>query len=493
MAANIGLQNILNAFSDPTNQQMDFANFWDLLLNAAFPTAEGTPHSNDQEFIIKVLRENVLGVVKDARRFNDTYMGHLLSESSLPALLSYILALRVGSNTVSREVSIFESELEPTVIQWLMQIVGFDPKVGSGTFTSGGTMANMTALAVARKVMEARSPASRKYRVLVSPFAHYSIPKACDLLGGPNHEIELIRIKPRKFRMSTDDLKEKIREAQSVYVPIMAIVAVAGETETGLIDPLDEIASIAKDFGDIWWMVDGAHGAPYRLSQASSKFRGMERAFAVTIDPHKALYTPYSNGAILFRRAEDHALIAENIYADYLEFEREKQRIGQNFRNGEGHLGQKRIEGSMGAGPILSTLAVKEIFGFAGLKTLFDYTLDRIVHLYNRLNASKYLAPIHKPELNLLCFTLRPDIRQQLGLLNNDEALRDFINVTRNHLDEGKIGTGGYFFSATNLLTDEGDYIWVWRACIMHPRTTDTIIDEAISRLEQIIKSAIRE
>lgn len=488
------LDNILSGFIDPANKEMDFENFWNLLLDAAFPERNGESPSEDQEFLIKVLRENILGSVKDARRFNATYMGHLLSEPSIPALLSYILALRVGSNTVSREVSIFETELEPSVMQWLMQIVGFDPNEASGTFTSGGTLANITALAVARKVMEARSPASRKYRVLVSPYAHYSIPKACDLLGGPNHDIELIRIKPHKFRMSTEDLIEKIQEAQSVYVPIMAIVAIAGETETGLIDPLDEIASIAKEFGNIWWMVDGAYGAPYRLSQASDKFKGMERAFAVTVDPHKALYTPYSNGAVLFRKAEDHALLAENIFADYLEFEREKERIGENFKKGEGHLGQKRIEGSMGAGPILSTLAVKETFGVTGLQTLFDSTLERIAYLYDRLkNQSRYLEPVHKPDLNVLCFTLKAHVRSQLGLMENDDALRDFINVTRNNLDNGKTGAGGYFFSATNLLTDEGDYIWVWRACIMNPRTTDELIHAAISRLEREIKSILRE
>lgn len=497
------IRRVLAAFIDPNNPNMSLAGFLEELTKMAV-----VGRGKHDRRVVKELKR-VLSDVRDSRLFNARYIGHMLTESSIPGLLGYMLAMRIGSNTVAREVSKTESELEPEAMRGLLEMVGFNPDQGSGTFTSGGSMANMTALLIARKLTEekiAKESGTRsignsnggekekpqKMLVLCSPFAHYSINKVCSVIGGPGKLVEQVQVASKGLRMSTEDLRLQIAKAKQEGVPVMAILAIAGETETGLVDPLEEIANIAEENG-INLIVDGAYGAPYRISRAGRKFKGMERAMAISIDPHKALYTPYSNGAVLFRNAQDHALLNVGVEAPYLGFPTTYEGLLENIQENKGSLGEKRIEGSMGAGPILSVIAVLRTLGRKGLATLYDLTLDRTEHLYKKIEESKYFDAVHKPDLNLLCFTLSSDVRRKLKI-TTDEAWLRFITDSRTKLDKNIIGKGGYFFSETVLPTDIKDKTMpVYRACILHPRTTNKIIDNAVNALETIIEKEVRE
>lgn len=488
------IERVLSAFIDPQNPKMSLNNFANHLTNMAVGKGTRRSHTLDDQNITQKMQQ-LSGQVSDARLFNETYIGHLLSESSIPGMLGSMLAMRIGSNTVSREVSLTESALEPEAIKGLLEIVGYDPEKGSGTFTSGGSMANMTALAVARKLTQAKIEKAGgtpgKMRVLTSSLAHYSVDKACDILGGPRGDIELIRVATEGLKMSPEDLEQKLQEAKKDNIPVMAVLAIAGETETGLIDPLDKIADLTEKY-DTNFIADGAYGAPYRLSREKNKFKGMERAMAITFDPHKALYTPYNNGAVLFRDARDHALLNVGVAADYLQFSSDYESVLNNLRRGQGNLGEKRIEGSMSAGPILSTIAVLRTMSKSDLGVLYDLLLDRTDHLAQQLKQSTYLETLHDPELDILCFTIKPEIQKQIGISETSE-LAEFIETSRNELDNAKKGKGGFFFSSTKLPTDQGDKVAVYRSVIMNPRTTDEIIDNAVSGLEAIIERKITE
>ncbi len=468
------IDKVLSAFIDPQNPEMGLDKFMENISTMAMGEVE--LNANDKAVFDALM--SVVGDVRDARLFNHTYIGHMLTEASIPGMLGYLLGIRTGSNTVAREVSIFESEVEPEAIRGLAEMVGYDPDRADGTFTSGGSMAMQTALMAARRRIENEiiPTVEHPYIVFGTQYTHYSVAKMCDIVAGPSKLVVKRNVDVENFKMNPDSLREELQKAKENGDPVMAIVAIGGETETGLVDPIYKIAEIAEEFG-VPMIVDGAYGAPYRLSRNSHLFLGMEKAFAITIDPHKALNTPYSNGAVLFKNGEDKYLG----YGD---------RAG--YLGNGANLGQKRIEGSMGAGPILSTLAVFRSLGTSGLETLYDMTLDRVEHLYQVIEKSSLLENLYQPELNLLCFTISGEAAARMGISTVD-GLSTVIDEIRKDLDEGIKGEGGYFFSATPLPLPDGTTIPVFRACIMNPRTTNYDLDKAVKGLEKKVRERFIE
>lgn len=464
------IDKVLSAFFDPNNPEIGLEKF---IENLAKLATSGIDLNENDMAILNALN-SVVGDVKDARLFNDTYIGHMLSEASIPGMLGYLIGIRTGSNTVAREVSIFESQIEPEAIKGIADIIGYDPEYADGTFTSGGSMAMQVALMSARRMMEKEGKrATKKHPFLVfgTRYTHYSVSKMVDIVGGPSHEIIKKDMNCESFVMDPQQLDFELRQAKKNRDQVMAVVAIGGETETGLVDPIADIIDVADHHG-VRVIVDGAYGAPYRISRKGDLLLGMERAFAVTIDPHKALYTPYSNGAVLFREGK------KDMYLGYVDRDGYLG-VGEN-------LGQKRIEGSMGAGPILSTVAVMRALGKEGLSTLYDLTLDRIDYLYNRIENSEVLVPMHKPDLNLLCFTLSANACDRLKIGDADN-LKKVMDEIKNELDKKIQGLGGYFFSTSPLPMPDGSTWPVFRACVMNPRTTDRTLNNAIAELEKMI------
>ncbi len=475
------------AFFDPENHDAELEQFYILLQNMADGDRGFVSRKNPQAM---QAIQRIFEHLKKAQRFDKFYLGHMLTEASIPAMLAYILAIRSGSNTVAREVSEVESALEPEAIGWLAELVGFDKKSASGTFTSGGSLANLTALWVARELASEKAERERlttterpnnEFVVIANPFIHYSITKAVRILAGPNGSISVLKAPSRNLQMDPAGLEAMIREITDSGKKIMAIVAIAGETETGIVDPLNAIADIAKKY-HIYLHVDAAYGFAYLMSTQKHLFKGIQRANSVTLDPHKTLNTPYEAGAVVFRDPHEHAKIKfDSDDAAYV------------FKPGQVSLGQKRIEGSAGAGCVLATVAAINAFSKQEWQALLDHTLNNTGYLYRRLLASPILQPLHKPHLNVVCFTIRPEYCRRHGITHNSQ-LEPIIELTRQQLRD----QSGYFFSATNLSVDESvDALspaerqqWTYRAVLMHPRTEPTHIEEAITLLEQLIESA---
>lgn len=483
---------VLNYFIDPQNPRMQYEKFAGEMLGTFIG-------DNKSKEALKMRAElmNLFGEVKDARKFNDTYIGHMLSEACIPGMWGYMLATRLGSNTVAREVSEMESRLEPEAIRGLLDIVGYDKQRASGTFTSGGSMAVFTAVDVAVKRIKrqfdvAGRSTDKPLVILYNKYSHYSLHKAIDALGGPNRMIEKVEVASPNFRMDVDDLESKINRYLKEGRIIAAVYAIAGETETGLVDPLGKISQIAQRH-NIFTIADGAYGAPYRLSRKGSLFNSLPNYDAIIVDGHKALYTPYSNGAVLFKDKRDHVLLNLGVKAPYVKFEDREEALLKNlsYQNPKFSLGEKRFEGSGGAGSILSTVAVLRTLGTEGLGTVYDITLDRIEYFHDRLQRSQILMPIHDPDVNLQCFRIRPEVEKRFGLTNN--AIRsEIVEASRiDDVDKGLTGNGGFFFSSTDFdLPDFNGKIGttsVWRACIMNPRTTNRILDDAVTELEQSV------
>jgi len=187
--------------------------------------------------------------------------------------------------------------IERTVVSWLAEAVGC--RGFTGSLTLGGSSANLMGLCMAR---EAKAPANqagvRGGVIYCSTQAHMSIAKAAALLGLGYNAVRMIAV-DEAFRMCIDDLRRAIKsDLDTGKIPI-AVVASAGTTATGSIDPLAEIADICSEFG-VWMHVDGAYGALASLAIPEA-FRGMERADSLSLDPHKWLYQPTGCGCLLYR------------------------------------------------------------------------------------------------------------------------------------------------------------------------------------------------
>lgn len=193
-------------------------------------------------------------------------------------------------------------EVELQALRWVGEFIGFP--VGGGAFTSGGMTSNLTALMAART----RSlPVSREdglggssMAVYASAESHSSVERAVEVLGMGRRALRAIPIDSRR-RMDVAALRAWIeRDVSNGVVPV-AVVATAGTTLTGSVDPIDAIADVCDEFG-IWLHLDGAYGLPAAATdRARSLFAGLQRADSATIDAHKWLFVPKACGVLLVR------------------------------------------------------------------------------------------------------------------------------------------------------------------------------------------------
>ena len=197
------------------------------------------------------------------------------------------------------------TEIEKQAVRWAAQFVGY-PDTCSGAFTSGGTVSNTSALAAAR---EHALPGSRhdglegtRAAVYCSEEVHYSITRAVEMLGIGSGNLRAIPLGPDRG-LVPEALAEAIDRDLADGVTPVAVVATAGTTLTGAIDPLDAIGDVCEERG-VWMHVDGAYGLP-AAAVRPDLFRGFERASSVSLDAHKWLYLPKACGIVLVRRQED--------------------------------------------------------------------------------------------------------------------------------------------------------------------------------------------
>jgi aromatic-L-amino-acid decarboxylase len=194
------------------------------------------------------------------------------------------------------------SEVERQATRWVAELVGYP--AGSGTFTSGGTVSNLTALTAAR---ERAAPGSRtsgldglRLAVYASEEAHYSVKRAVEILGLGAASLRLVPLDAR-HRLQPDALAQAIDADVAAGTTPVAVVASAGTTLTGAIDPLEAIAEICALRG-VWLHVDGAYGLPAASTPSHrDRFAGLERADSVAIDAHKWLYLPKACSVVLVR------------------------------------------------------------------------------------------------------------------------------------------------------------------------------------------------
>ena len=292
-----------------------------------------------------------------------------------------------------------------------------------GAFCSGGTVANITALWVARNKLlkpegnfkgvarEGLHRAMRHYgyqdlAILVSDRGHYSLKKSADILGIGQENVIAIPTDENN-KIDCQKLAEKCQQLAEENIKVLAIVGVAGTTETGNIDPLDKIAEIAQQ-NQCHFHVDAAWGGATLLS---NKYRpllkGIEQADSVTIDAHKQMYVPMGAGLVIFK--DPASVSAIEHHAEYI------------LRKGSKDLGSHTLEGSR-PGMAMLVYASLHIISRPGYEMLINQAIEKAEHFAELINKHDDFELITRPELCLLTYRYAPKSVQAL-LARNDNCL----------------------------------------------------------------------
>ncbi|HET9535294.1 MAG TPA: pyridoxal-dependent decarboxylase [Mesorhizobium sp.] len=277
-------------------------------------------------------------IAEHARPSGGKFFGYVLGSGEPVGALGDLLATVLNQNVTAWRSAPAAVTIEQSVIGWLAEAVGCS--AFRGTLCGGGSAANLMGLAMAREAkLPANEAGARPCTVYASEQVHMSIPKAIAMLGIGRANLRLIPVDD-DLRMRTDALEAAIAADRRAGMTPIAIVATAGSVNIGAIDPLPEIAEIARREA-LWLHVDGAYGGLAALA-VPEKFRGLERADSISLDAHKWFYQPLECGCLLYRdpqfardafsHTEDYVrVMAENPTESFAFFE-ESMELSRRFR-----------------------------------------------------------------------------------------------------------------------------------------------------------------
>lgn len=350
------------------------------------------------------------------------YFG-LFNPTPLPvAVWADAVASALNQNGAAWRNSPSVSVVEAQVLRWLCQLIGYGPEA-FGTLTSGGSEANLVGLKCARDraVAGARdgglraSGAKGKLVVYASEQSHYSFVKSVDILGLGRENLRKIDADSR-FHVRTNLLREAIeRDLNEGNTPV-CVAGAAGATSTGVVDPLDELADIAREFG-LWFHVDAAYGGALAFSEKHrARLRGIERADSIAFDPHKWMFVPFECGALLVRGGGRVLRDAFDITPEYLSEERGGADVEYDFFR-YGQLGTRR------AMALKVWVALKSL-GVRGYAEVVDRQIELVKHLAARFDALEEFERVGEVETALCCVRYLPRGARAMSPAEQDELQR---------------------------------------------------------------------
>ncbi|NUK74845.1 aspartate aminotransferase family protein [Streptomyces lunaelactis] len=334
--------------------------------------------------------------LRDAVYFHHPrYLGHLNCPVVIPAVLGEAVLSAVNSSLDTWDQSAGGTLIERRLIDWTAQRIGLGP-AADGVFTSGGTQSNLQALLLARQ--EAKTSDLAKLRIFSSECSHFSVQKSATLLGLGPDAVVAVPV-DRNKRMQTVALAAELeRCAQQGLVP-MAVVATAGTTDFGSIDPLPEIAELAEQYGT-WMHVDAAYGCGLLASPTRRHLLdGIEHADSVTVDYHKSFFQPVSSSAVLVR---DGATLGHATYhADYLNPRRTiEERIPNQV--------DKSLQTTRRFDALKLWMTLR-VMGADGVGQLFDEVCDLAADGWELLAADPRYDVVVAPQLSTLVYRYIPE------------------------------------------------------------------------------------
>jgi glutamate decarboxylase len=430
------------------------------------------------------------------------FIGHMTSAMPYFMLPLARILIALNQNTVKVETSKAFTPLERQVLAILHRLTyGYDDPFYSrfihdsrsalGVFCSGGTVANITALWLARNKLCAPEGDFRgianegMFRalkhlnceglaILVSRRAHYSLAKAADVLGLGRDNLVLVDTDDNN-RVDMRSLRNARARVENENKRILALVGIAGTTETGTVDPLEEMADLAREIG-CHFHVDAAWGGPTLFSDTNRwRLHGIERADSVTIDAHKQLYVPMGVGMVLFK--DPQAVSAIEHHAAYI------------LRPGSKDLGTHTLEGSR-PGKAMLVHAGLNIIGRRGYELLIDKGIERAQYFADMISAHPDFELITAPELNILTYRYNPAWLQGKMAGASPEMVEE-INARLDDIvvavQKAQRAAGKTFVSRTSLAPAryKGQMINVFRVVLANPLTTNDILEAVLEEQQE--------
>ena len=395
------------------------------------------------------------------------FFGYVSSPSTPIGAYGDLIASALNANLTCWRSGPAGTELEQLVVRWLGALINYDSDA-KGLLTSGGSMANLIALSIAQR-RKSGEKVSREglwnsgppMTVYASEEVHMSIAKAADILGFGRDQVRTIACDERQ-RIRVDLLREKIEADRHEGLRPFCVVGSAGTVNTGVVDPLTEIADVASEF-DLWFHIDGAYGAPGSLDEDKKHlFAGLERADSVSLDPHKWLYVPVDAGCLLFRNDAAARAAFSTEEADYIKrhgyvddeafaFWDYGVELSRRFRALKVWLTLQYYGSRKIAQAISEDNALAAYFG----------------ELVSEAKDFELLAPV---ELSVCCFRYVPE--------------RGMDDVELNRLNEKiveRVQKGGRAYLSNATVNGK----FALRACITNFRTTKTDIEETITAVRE--------
>lgn len=344
--------------------------------------------------------------------------------------------------------------LEQSVVRWLAQQVVGLPEGSGGLLTSGGSMANFSAVVAARHAhLGEEIEAGTLY---VGEHAHQSVLKAARLAGLRAAHVRTVPSTP-ELRMDVAAAAEMIEADRRAGRRPFLIVGSAGTTNTGTIDPLPELAALAAA-EQLWFHVDGAYGGLFRLTERGrQRLAGMELADSVTLDPHKTMFLPYGTGALVVRDPGRLAA-AHQVGGHYLQDLNPDDEV-PDFA----HLGAELSRELRG----LRVWLPLHLHGVAAFRDALDEKLDLAERAWRVLSAVEALELPWQPELSTVAFRVRARGEDPAAQREADEAGRRLLE---------RINASGRILISSTLV--DGRY--TLRLCVVSHRSHADRVDEAV-------------
>ena len=463
--------------------------------------------------LAEVISDLIEGIAPHAVNVASPYFtGHMTS--AIPFFMIHLktIVAALNQNVVKVETSKVVSVIEKQVLARVHRLI-FDKDAAFyakhvqnvnttlGSFVEDGTLANLSALWVARNRLLAaadnrltiesdglaatlRAAGVDRCVLLVSRMAHYSLQKAAGILGIGNRNVIPIDTDTR-FRL---DMKCLARTANDLRknapgTRILAVIGIAGTTETGSVDPLDEMAAFCREHR-IHFHVDAAWGGPTLMSPRHREvLAGIAAADSVTIDGHKQFYMPMSCGMVLF--SDPGAMDNVAYHARYIN------------RPGSVDLGIKSLSGSREAVSLILDSAFK-IMGSHGYALLIDHGIDLAAAFAAEIRSRPNLELTSAPELNILTYRwCPPELDPHRPSIGQRERIRRVgaLNQLNERVQRLQREAGKSFVSRTTLrLPDFPDMESVVLRCVlMNPLTTAEILKEILDEQTVLVESVLED